>query len=77
MSSGQKFWDDLAVFTPSTCSGDLDGDGSVNITDLGALLANFGLSSGATLADGDVNGDGAVNVADLGILLAEFGATCQ
>jgi len=55
----------------------LDGDGVVNITDLGILLSNFGLS-GPTVKrqDGDLNGDMAVNITDLGILLAEFGNTC-
>jgi beta-glucanase (GH16 family) len=55
---------------------DTNGDGSVDITDLGTLLANFGTTSGATLSDGDVNGDGAVSITDLGTLLAEFGMTC-
>jgi hypothetical protein len=56
--------------------GDTNGDCTVNITDLGAVLANFGTAVGATLADGDVDGDGDVDITDLGILLANFGQTC-
>lgn len=68
-------FDTALSLTPSACP-DLNGDGSVNISDLGTMLANFGMASGATLADGDVNGDGAVNTTDLGLLLSEFGTSC-
>lgn len=53
---------------------DINGDGGVDITDLGTLLANFGQAG--TFADGDVTGDGTINIADLGTLLAEFGDAC-
>jgi hypothetical protein len=65
-----------AVVVPPVCTGDLNCDGAVNITDLGTLLANFGMTTGATLADGDVSGDGAVDITDLGALLAGFGLSC-
>jgi hypothetical protein len=56
------------------CSGDVNGDGSTNITDLGILLANFGTAvPPGTL--GDLDGSGTVNITDLGILLADFGCT--
>lgn len=58
------------------CPTDFNGDGSIDITDLGTLLANFGTASGATKADGDANGDGAVDITDLGLVLADFGSTC-
>jgi hypothetical protein len=57
------------------CPGDVNGDNTVDITDLGILLANFGTGS-AFLEDGDLSGDGSVDITDLGILLAEFGSGC-
>ena len=68
------FW---AVTLPALCAGDVDGDGTVNITDLGILLSNFGIAVGATRSDGDLSGDGAVNITDLGELLAAFGSPCN
>ena len=55
--------------------GDADGDGDVDITDLGILSENFGILNGATLSDGDFNGDGAVDITDLGLLSENFGNT--
>lgn len=63
----------LTIVLGQSQIGDVTGDGCVNVSDLGTLLANFGLASGATLADGDINGNGAVDITDLGILLANFG----
>jgi choice-of-anchor B domain-containing protein len=70
--------DDLSV-TDLICAGcaeDVSGDGEVNITDLGAVLANFGTTSGAAHEDGDIDGDGDVDITDLGLLLAAFGTSC-
>ncbi len=50
---------------------DLNGDGRVDLTDLGVLLASFGVGSG-----GDVNGDGRTDLSDLGIVLAAFDEPC-
>lgn len=50
-------------------TGDLNGDGKVNIQDLAKLLINFG----KTTTVGDLNGDGKVNVQDLALLLVNFG----
>lgn len=52
--------------------GDLNGDGAVDQSDLGTLLAHYGLPAGATYEQGDIDGDGAVSQSDLGILLAAF-----
>ncbi|MCC6361335.1 MAG: hypothetical protein IT450_21570 [Phycisphaerales bacterium] len=56
------------------CPGDLDGSGSVNLSDLALLLSEFG-SAGSDLA-GDVDGDGDVDLSDLTLLLSAFGTTC-
>lgn len=53
--------------------GDANGDGAVDVGDLGILAANYGTTSGATPREGDFNGDGAVDVGDLGILAANYG----
>lgn len=61
---------------PSSCPGDLNASGGVDLSDLNAVLANFGLASGATLDQGDASGDGSVGLADLNIVLAGFGTAC-
>jgi uncharacterized protein (DUF2141 family) len=53
--------------------GDANGDGAVDVGDLGILAANYGTVNNATWANGDFNGDGAVDVGDLGILAAHYG----
>jgi hypothetical protein len=52
--------------------GDLNGDGRVDLIDLGILLADFGCQPPGP-CPGDVDGDGDTDLADLGILLANFG----
>jgi predicted outer membrane repeat protein len=61
---------------PQPCVGDLNGDGIINLADLGILLANYGTTSGMTYTDGDLNCDCAVDLADLGELLGRYGTTC-
>jgi hypothetical protein len=53
--------------------GDANGDGMVDVGDLGILAANYG-GSGKSWAQGDFNGDGLVDVGDLGILAAHYGS---
>jgi hypothetical protein len=68
--------DDVRVFgvfcEDAQCPGDANGDGSVDLADLNAVLGNFG---GTGI--GDVDNDGAVNLADLNLVLAAFGSTCD
>jgi hypothetical protein len=61
----------VGVATPKI-PGDANGDGMVDVGDLGILAANYG-GSGKTWALGDFNGDGLVDVGDLGILAANYG----
>ncbi len=57
----------------ATIPGDANGDGVVDVGDLGIVGANFG-STIATWPDGDFNGDGHVDVSDLGIIGANWSA---
>jgi len=67
----------LLVFSPvAPCPGDLDGDRDVDLADLALLLANYGMTQGATYEDGDLDGDGDVDLADLAALLAVYGTQC-
>ncbi len=50
------------------CDGDLDGDGDTDQSDLGVLLAAYGVDGG-----GDLDGDGDTDQSDLGVLLADYG----
>jgi RHS repeat-associated protein len=59
---------------------DSNGDGIVDVTDLGALATNYGNTYDTTQytltqlrSFGDFNGDGKVDVTDLGILATEYG----
>jgi hypothetical protein len=58
--------------------GDINGDGRVDLIDLGMLLANYNLCPGdagynpaANVNDDD--GTGCINLADLGVVLAHYG----
>ncbi len=58
----------FVVTLDAPCPADLNGDGTVDGSDLGELLAHWG---GAR--PGDLNDDGIVDGADLGELLAQWG----
>ena len=51
------------------CTGDLNGDRTVDGADLGTLLGNWGEPG-----NGDFNGDGTVAGCDLGVMLGAWGA---
>lgn len=69
------FWAGTISSTPPPCPGDLNGDLSVDLTDLSVLLAHYG-ETGATYEQGDLNGDGAVDLSDLATLLSYYGTNC-
>jgi hypothetical protein len=65
---GQGSVDLWQVAVTPTCPADIDSDGTVNVTDLLTLLANWGGTG-----DGDINDDGVVDVQDLLAILAAWG----
>jgi hypothetical protein len=60
------------ITSGSSLSGDINGDGIVNIADFNILAANYG-ATGTTLATGDINGDGVTNLLDLNAIATNFG----
>jgi sulfatase modifying factor 1 len=54
------------------CPEDLSGDGTIDLVDLGVLLAYYEVADG-----GDIDGDGDTDLSDLGALLAVYGEDCQ
>jgi hypothetical protein len=74
-SGSQQHPFELTVELGAGCPADLNGDGVIDLADLGILLADFGCTAPGP-CPGDINGDGNTDLADLGILLSEFGNTC-
>lgn len=66
----------LVIVLSEAIDGDVNGDGCVDLSDLGTLLSNFGLSGGLEFEDGDLNGDDKVDLSDLGIVLANYLSGC-
>ena len=56
--------------TCSSCLGDVNEDGDVNVTDILAIINAWTTSD----PDADVNGDGVVNVTDLLLVVSAWGA---
>jgi len=54
-------------------TGDLDGDGDIDLSDLAALLGSYGGASGFDCTNGDLDGDGDVDLSDLAALLGNYG----
>jgi hypothetical protein len=59
----------------TTCSGDINEDGTVNVEDF--LLLNSAFGSSCMSCDEDIDGNGAVNIDDFLLLNSSFGSTCQ
>jgi hypothetical protein len=66
--------DNVRLFVPSACVGDINGDGFTNAADFVILAGNFGASV-APNTSGDLNGDGLVNAGDFVILAGDFGCS--
>jgi predicted outer membrane repeat protein len=58
------------------CTGDLDGDGGITLSDLAQLVGNYGMTSGATYEGGDLDGDGDVDLTDLAEMIGLYGTVC-
>lgn len=62
----------ISVTTKQFKDGDINGDGSVNLSDFFIMRTNFG-QTGKTRAQGDLTGDGSVTLADFFVLRQNFG----
>jgi hypothetical protein len=51
--------------------GDVNGDGKVNIVDIGIVVENYGATE-PNLNGADVSGDGKVNIVDIGIIIDNY-----
>jgi hypothetical protein len=76
LNGTQSLYGLIEVGVTPPCSGDIDGNGVVNISDLSQLLSNYGTLTGATFADGDLDGDGDVDINDLTLMLSAYGTIC-
>ena len=56
-----------------TCPGDLDNNGSLGVSDLNTILAQFGCTQNCSV---DFNCDGSTTIADLLFWLSLFGTVC-
>ena len=75
-SSGKTFKSDKVTFR--TCTGDVNGDGKVDIVDIASVGANFGKKSGdlGFNPDVDVNDDGVVDIIDFVTVVSNFDKSC-
>ena len=58
---------------PCTCPADIDGDGTIGVSDILGVLAEFGCEANCTV---DLDEDGQVGVSDILEVLAQFGELC-
>lgn len=56
----------------STIPGDVDGNGKVNIVDIGIIIDHY-KSSPPTYPGADLNSDGVINIVDIGIVIDNYG----
>jgi hypothetical protein len=75
-----SFYATLSLVSTGPKQGDINGDNSVNITDLSLLLSSYGqnitqcVTNTAYKCDLSSPGDGIVNIFDLSILLSHYGS---
>jgi len=63
----------LVGTTAVLVAGDTNGDGDVDLADLGSLAGAYGTPSGAVWSSGDFDDDGDVDLVDLGALAGNYG----
>jgi hypothetical protein len=63
------------TFDCNSCSGDLDNDGIIAVTDVLIFLSDYGCD--VPVCVGDINGDNNTNVSDLLVLLSQFSESCE
>ena len=73
MNCGAVFSEVFSAPENCFCLNDANVDGSINVSDILMVLAEFGCGSGCTA---DVTNDGNVNVSDLLSILSDFGQPC-
>ncbi len=56
-----------------TCTGDVNGDGVIDLADLNRVLANYAQYT----PFGDADGSGSVDMTDLNIVIGAFGSACD
>ena len=61
------------IYSITRIDGDIDGDLTVSVTDLGILAGNYNSGTGLTWYQGDIDGNGEINVTDLGMLAGNYG----
>lgn len=66
--------DGSCEYSSCQCTGDLDGDSLVGVSDVLQLLSLFGCTTGCGAAD--INSNGLVGAADVLLVLAQFGDSC-
>ena len=62
---------DVVISKPTVTRGDVNGDGSVNISDVTVLIDYLlnGNTSGVNISAADCNQDGSVNIGDVTVLI--------
>lgn len=79
-SNGEPRFISILRSCPTSCAGDISGDGLVNMQDLNILLTTYGQTSAsgsnAPILDGDLDFSGRVDFHDLNRLLTLFGSAC-
>ena len=65
------YWNNLGLGGGSDCPTDIDGNGTTNVSDVLALIAEWGPCNGCS---GDLDGNGTINVSDLLEVIAAWGA---
>ena len=78
--AGQVFTSPNASVVPlSSCPGDFDGNGRVNIADFLVFIEAFGSRSGEAKYNAvmDIDGSGAIDVSDFLAFAEVFGTTCE